>query len=121
MLQGSEAVRRLIGACRIPDSTTAADFMRRFRTERDVAQLSGVIDNVEEAVWLKLPARIRRRRKKDEFALVDLDGHIKPLYGVQKQGADSSYDGRWSYQPLVVSLAGSAECLKAVNQPGSAR
>jgi hypothetical protein len=31
------------------------------------------------------------------MALVDLDGHIKPLYGVQKEGADFSYDGRWSY------------------------
>jgi hypothetical protein len=111
----------MIGACRIPDPTTAGDFLRRFRTGRDVAQLSGVIDDIEEAVWSKLPARVRRRRKKHEFALVDLDGHIKPLYGVQKEGADFSYDGRWSYQPLVVSLAGSAECLKVVNQPGSAR
>jgi hypothetical protein len=53
------------------------------------------------------------------MALVDLDGHIKPLYGVQKEGADFSYDGRWSYQPLVVTLEGSGECLKVVNQPGS--
>lgn len=121
VLQGSEAVRRMIGACRIPDPTTAGDFLRRFRTAGDVAQLSRVIDEVEEAVWSKLPGRVRRRRKKHEFALVDLDGHIKPLYGVQKEGADFSYDGRWSYQPLVVSLAGSAECLKVVNQPGSAR
>lgn len=59
--------------------------------------------------------------KKHEFALVDLDGHVKPLYGVQKEGADFSYDGRWSYQPLVVSLGDSGECLKVVNQPGSAR
>jgi len=52
---------------------------------------------------------------------VDLDGHIKPLYGAQKEGADFSYDGRWSYQPLVVSLGGSGECLKVVNQPGNCR
>ena len=121
VLQGSEAVRRLVGACRIPDPTTAGDFLRRFKTTQDVAQLSGVIGEIEEAVWLKLPGRIRRRRKQYEFALVDLDGHIKPLYGVQKEGADFSYNGRWSYQPLVVSLGGSGECLKVVNQPGSAR
>jgi hypothetical protein len=120
-LQGSEAVRRMVGACRIPDPTTAGDFLRRFKSTHDVAQLSGVIDDIQEAVWSKLPSRIRRRRKRYEFALVDLDGHIKPLYGVQKEGADFSYDGRWSYQPLVVSLAGSGECLKVVNQPGSAR
>jgi hypothetical protein len=99
-LQGSEAVRRLVGACRIPDPTTAGDFLRRFRAARD---------------------KVRRQRKKHELALVDLDGHIKPLYGVQKEGADFSYDRRWSYQPLVVTLGGSGECLKVVNQPGSAR
>jgi hypothetical protein len=121
VLQGSEAVRRMVGACRIPDPTTAGDFLRRFKTAHDVTQLSGVIDDIEEAVWSKLPGKIRRRRKKHEWALVDLDGHIKPLYGVQKEGADFSYNGCWSYQPLVVSLAGSGECLKVVNQPGSAR
>jgi hypothetical protein len=120
-LQGSEAVRRLVGGCRIPDPTTAGDFLRRFRTVQDIEQLSAVIDEVQEAVWSKLSRKVHRRRKKHEFALVDLDGHIKPLYGVQKEGADFSYDGRWSYQPLVVSLGGSGECLKVVNQPGSAR
>ena len=121
VLQGSEAVRRLVGACRIPDPTTAGDFLRRFKSAKDVEQLSEVIDEVEETVWSKLRGKVRRRRNKHELALVDLDGHIKPLYGVQKQGADFSYDGRWSYQPLVVSLGGSGECLKVVNQPGSAR
>jgi hypothetical protein len=120
VLQGSEAIRRLVGACRIPDPTTAGDFLRRFRGY-DVERLSGVIDEVQEAVWSKLPGKVRRRRKKHELALVDLDGHIKALYGAQKEGADFSYDRRWSYQPLVVSLGGSGECLKVVNQPGSAR
>lgn len=120
-LQGSEAVRRLVGACRIPDPTTAGDFLRRFRAAQDVGQLSAVTDEVEEAVWSKLSRKVRRQRKKHEYALVDLDGHIKPLYGVQKEGADFSYDKRWSYQPLVVTLGGSGECLKVVNQPGSAR
>jgi hypothetical protein len=121
VLQGSEAVRRLVGACRIPDPTTAGDFLRRFKSVQDVEHLSGVIDEVEQAVWSKLPGKVRRRRKKHEFALVDLDGHIKPLYGAQKEGADFSYNRQWSYQPLVISLSGSGECLKVVNQPGSAR
>ncbi len=121
VLQGSEAVRRLVGACRIPDPTTAGDFLRRFKTAQNVEQLSGTIDEVQEAVWSKLSRKVRRQRKNHDYALVDLDGHIKPLYGVQKEGADFSYDGRWSYQPLVVSLGGSGECLKVVNQPGSAR
>ncbi len=120
-LQASEAVRRLVGACRIPDPTTAGDFLRRFRTADQVEQLAAVIDEVQERAWSKLPRRVRRQRARHELALVDLDGHIKPLYGEHKEGADFSYDGRWSYQPLVVSLAGSGECLRVVNQPGSAR
>jgi len=111
----------LVGACRIPDPTKAGDFLRRFKTAEKVEQLSGVIDEVQEAAWSSLPRGARRHRRKREFALVDLDGHIKPLYGEQKEGADFSYDGRWSYQPLVVSLGGSGECLRVVNQPGSAR
>ncbi len=86
VLQGSEAIRRLVGACRIPDPTTAGDFLRRFKSAQDLEQLSGVGDEVQEAVWSKLPAPVRRHRKKHEMALVDLDGHIKPLYGVQKEG-----------------------------------
>jgi len=121
VLQGSEAVRRLLGACRIADPTTAGDFLRRFKIAQDVERLSGVIDEIQEAVWSKLARKARRSRKKHDFALVDLDGHIKSLYGVQKEGAGFSYDGRWSYQPLVVSLGGSEECLKVINQPGSAR
>ena len=62
-LQGSEAVRRLVGACRIPDPTTAGDFLRRFRTVQDIEQLSAVIDAVQEAVWSKLSRKARPRRK----------------------------------------------------------
>jgi len=119
-LQGSEAVRRLVGACRIPDPTTAGDFLRRFGA-RDVETLGGVIDAIEEEVWQREPRRLRRRRRQRELALVDLDGHVKPLYGVQKEGADFTHDGRWAYQPLIVSLAGTGECLRVVNRPGNVR
>jgi hypothetical protein len=84
-LQGSEAVRRVVGACRIPDPTTAGDFLRRFKSAQEVEQLSGVSDEVQEAVWAKLPGKVRRHRKQHEMALVDLDGHIKPLYGYRKR------------------------------------
>ena len=67
-LQGSEAVRRLVGACRIPDPTTAGDFLRRFTTAPQVEQLCGVIDEVEQAVWSKLSRHVRRHRKKHELA-----------------------------------------------------
>jgi hypothetical protein len=50
MVQGSEAIRRQVGACRILDPTTAGDFLRRFKTAPQVPQLSEVIDDIVEAV-----------------------------------------------------------------------
>lgn len=119
-LQGSEALCRLMGACRIPDPTTAGDFLRRFGAE-DVEILRSVTDGIQDEVWKRASRRKGRRRRKREIAFVDLDGHIKALYGAQKEGAEFSHDGRWSYHPLVISLAGTGECLRAVNRPGNMR
>lgn len=59
--------------------------------------------------------RIRR-----QLAIVDLDSHVRKVYGAQKQGADFSYKGSWSYHPLIISLAGTQECLRLINRPGNA-
>jgi DDE family transposase len=118
-LQHSEAARRIIGACRIPDPTTGGDFLRRFH-EKD-HQLPGLrhaVDEVQSAVWRRL--RRGRRRRDAGWSIVDVDGHVKPLYGVQKEGADF-YKSTWCYQPLIVSLAGTGECLAIRNRPGSVR
>ena len=126
-LQESEAVRRLVGACRLPDPTTAGDFLRRFSAlinPGSLVALRGAIDTVQDAVWQTLAKRRgskRGRRGKRAWAVVDLDGHIKELYGVQKGGADFSHTGKWSYHPLVVSLADSGECLAVRNRPGNMR
>ncbi len=113
-LQGSEAVRRMLGACRLPDPTTAGDFLRRFGPQ-DLDALDEAIDEAQERVW-----RRRYGRRRAPVAIVDLDSHIHEVYGVQKQGADFSYKGTWSYHPLVISLAGTQECLRLINRPGNA-
>ena len=53
--------------------------------------LRAATDAVQDAVWGKLAGK---RKKKRDVAVVDLDGHTKPLYGVQKEGADFDYQGR---------------------------
>jgi hypothetical protein len=118
-LQHSEAARRIIGACRIPDPTTAGDFLRRFHEkEHQLPGLRCALDEVQGEVWRRLR---RGRGKRDEaWSIVDVDGHVKPLYGVQKEGADF-YKSTWCYQPLIVSLAGTGECLALRNRPGSVR
>ena len=40
--QHDEGVLRMLGACRIPDPTTAGDFLRRFEEHRNPAALSGL-------------------------------------------------------------------------------
>jgi hypothetical protein len=113
-LQGSEAVRRILGACRLPDPTTAGDFLRRFG-QPELDALDEAIDETQDRVWHR---RFGRRRQ--PLAIVDLDSHVREVYGVQKQGADLSYKGTWSYHPLVISLAGTQECLRLINRPGNA-
>jgi len=122
-LQQDETVLRMLGACRLPDPTTAGDFLRRFQSRRNPDALPGLRranDELQGRVWRTLSRRERRRRKR-EWAVIDLDGHIKELCGVQKEGADFSYNGKWSYQPLFVSLAATGECLAVRNRPGNVR
>ncbi|MCP4038589.1 MAG: IS1380 family transposase [bacterium] len=121
-LQHDEAVLRMFGACRLPDPTTAGDFLRRFVRDKHPEALAGlrhVIDELQQKVWRRL-ARTTKRRRKRSWCVVDIDSHIKQLYGVQKQGADFAYDGRWSFQPLLVSMAATGECLAVCNRPGCA-
>jgi hypothetical protein len=120
-LQHDEGALRMLGACRIPDPTTAGDFLRRFEEHRNPAALSGLRaanDAVQDAVWGRLAGK--RKRKRD-WAMVDLDGHTKALYGVQKEGADFDHRGRWSYNVLLASLAGTGECLAVRLRPGNVR
>ncbi len=112
-LQTSEPVRRMLGAERIPDPTTAGDFLRRF-TADDVHALDHVIDQAQERVWKR-----RYGKKKAARAIVDLDSCVRPVYGDQKEGTDFTYKGSFGYHPLVISLAGSMECLRLINRSGN--
>ena len=111
-LQGSAAFQRLVGACRVPDPTTAGDFLRRF-TAPHLDLLQKVFDGAHEKVWRALP------RKRRRLATVDLDSTIKEVYGECKEGADFSYTGKWSYHPLLISLQETNECLRLINRPGN--
>jgi hypothetical protein len=113
-LQQSEAVLRMLGACRLPDPTTGGDFLRRFEAE-DLRALDEAIDVAQARVWQK-----RYGRKKQPLAMVDVDSHVRKVYGEQKQGADFSYKGSWSYHPLALTLANTQEVLRLIERPGNA-
>src|SRR5437764_2403959 len=101
-----------LGAERIPDPTTAGDFRRRF-SEADVVALMDTINEARLRVWDQQPDAFR-----DE-AIVDADGTIVETDAECKNGVDVSYDGRWGYHPLLVSLANTAEPLFLLNRSGN--
>lgn len=113
-LQQSEPVRRILGAPRIPDPTTAGDFLRRF-DEDQIKALDQAIDKAHERAWSRWKQRGRR-----SLGIVDLDSHVHHVYGNQKEGADFTYKGGFGYHPLVISLAETQECLRLVNRAGNA-
>ena len=111
--RNDEAYLDALGTKRIPDPTTAGDFCRRFHSVQDVTSLQRAIDEARCNVWAKQP---------DEFfeqATIDMDGHIVETSGECKQGMDISYDGRWGYHPLLLSLAETGEPLRIVNRSGN--
>jgi len=111
-LRNDESYMDTLGALRIPDQTTAGDFLRRCQVE-DIVALMRATHEVRRRVWKRLP------KKERALALIDVDGTIAPTLGELKQGMDLSYKGEWGYAPLIVSLANTREVLYAVNRPGN--
>lgn len=101
-----------LGAQRVPDPTTAGDFMRRF-SPADTLALMEAINAARQRVWQLQPEGFL-----DE-AVIDVDGSIAPTLGECKEGMDISYKGIWGYHPLLVSLANTKEVLYLVNRPGN--
>ncbi len=112
-LQTSEPVRRILGADRIPDPTTAGDFLRRFDDDA-LRSLDRAIDHAQEKVWKR-----RYGKKKAARAIIDLDSCVRPVYGDQKEGTDFTYKGSFGYHPLVISMAETMECLRLINRSGN--
>lgn len=110
--RGNEAFLDALGARRIPAPSTAGDFLRRF----DADGLEHLMESMNRAsgnVWRGRPKSERR------LATIDVDGTIVETTGECKEGMDITYDGRWGFGPLVVSLAQSREVLWTVNRPAN--
>lgn len=114
-LREDESYMDALGAGRIPDPTTAGDFLRRFQNEDNILVLQEVINDAREKVWRMQDEAFRRR------ATIDVDGTIAETTGECKEGMDISYKGKWGYAPLLVSLANTGEPLYLVNRPGNAK
>ena len=112
LLRSNDNYLNVLGAQRIPDPTTAGDFLRRF-TADDIDTLMDVLNRQRLQVWQQQPDACRER------AIVEADGTLVGTTGECKQGMDLAYDGTWGYHPLLVSLANTQEPLFLVNRPAS--
>jgi hypothetical protein len=113
LLRNDEAWLDALGAQIIPDPTTAGDFVRRF-DEDAVIELMEAKNTVRKRIWDQQPQVFKRQ------AVVNVDGTISETFGECKQGMDISYNGKWGYHPLIISLANTREPLYVVNRPGNA-
>ena len=111
-LRHDEAYMNALGATRLPDPTTAGDFLRRLDR--------GHIDNLSEAIN-EARTRIWKKNKPSffELAVIDVDGTIAGTQGECKEGMDMSYKGIWGYAPLIVSLSNTGEILYTRNRSGN--
>ena len=102
----------LLGAQRIPDPTTAGDFLRRFNRYW-IEGLMDAVNDVRVKVWSLHPP------EPGASAVIDVDGVVTPTTGEKKEGMALSYKGIWGYHPLIVSLANTKEPLYLVNRSGN--
>src|SRR5512136_2315209 len=111
-LRNDETYMNALDAERIPDPTTAGDFLRRF----DVTWIFGLQETFNETrrkVWSLQDAAFRKE------AIIDVDGTVAETTGQCKEGMDIAYNGIWGYAPLLVTLANTNEELYLVNRPGN--
>ena len=113
LLRNNEAYLDAVGAMRIPDPTTAGDFLRRF-TEQDVHEFMDCVNDINVKVWKSaLPKSAR------SVGIIDVDGKIQETYGECKEGMDMSYKGVWGFSTLALTEATSGVHLFVANRPGN--
>lgn len=112
LLRNDPSLLHALGADRIPDPTTAGDFLRRFDS-RSIEQLQDAINEVRPVLWREAKAL------SSQDAIIQVDATIQGTTATTKQGMDMGYTGVMGFGPLIVSLANTREALYIENRPAS--
>ncbi len=111
-LRNDESYMNALGATRIPDPTTAGDFLRRFDVP-SILRLQETFNEARQKVWSLQDESFRKE------AIIDVDGTIAGTLGECKEGMNIAYNGIWGYAPLILTLAHTNEVLYLINRPGN--
>ena len=112
-LRQDETYMDALGADRIPDPTTAGDFLRRFESEAPLLALQQAVNEKRQEIWRAQDDSFRR------CGVIDMDGTIAETLGECKEGMDISYKRIGGYHPFVITLANTREPIYLVNRSGN--
>jgi len=113
-LRNNPAFLDALGATRIPDPTTAGDFLRRF-DEGKIAALTDIMNEMNQRMW-----RIGLSKTERESCIIDVDGKLQFTYGECKENMDITYKSGWGFSTLLITEARTGLHLQVVNRPGCA-
>ena len=114
LLRNSVPYMNAVGALRIPDPTTAGDFLRRFG-EEDIQRLMDTMNEMSRRVFAHTLKDSDRN-----YGIIDIDGKIQETYGECKEKMDISYKGEWGFSTLLLTEAKTGVHIGVVNRPGNA-
>ena len=103
-LQEAKGILKVLGTERIPDPTTAGDFLVRFGTN-DIENFQSAFEQMQDTAFSLLD------RKRKEVATIEHDSSIHQVYGEKKEGADYAYENTYSYTVQYVTLAETGDVL----------
>lgn len=102
-----------LGAKRIPDPTTAGDFLRRF-DGTDTEKLFEISNEYNKRIW-----SITNNGKKRKQAILNIDGKIVETLGEYKEKMDMSYKGKWGFSTLILTEMTTGLHIFCINRGGN--
>ena len=113
LLRNNPAYLDALGAVRIPDPTTAGDFLRRF-DEDSIMELLKINNEINQRVW-----KFGNIKTKKEIGIIDIDGKLEKTFGECKEGIDMTYKGFWGFSNLLLTEATTGVHLYSICRPGN--